>query len=175
MTVIAAAVLLAGGAAAFALVLGSRDEPGLAASAGGPGRAFADQCAEHRRRASGFRFSSDPPTSGPHRPARVTRDGARLSTDQLLHALELGNVVLAYDAPRPPARLRAVQDAVAGPFDPQLAAAGQAIVLARVPGTGSGVALAWRHRLPAGSPDLEAFAEHWLGRGLADAGDARCR
>lgn len=169
VTIVAAAVLLAGGAAALALIMGSRDEPGLAASAGGPGRAFADQCAEHRTRPRGFRFSSDPPTSGPHRPVRVTRDGARLSTDQLLHALELGNVVLAYDASRPPARLRALQDDVAGPFDPQLAAAGQAIVLARVRGTGSGIALAWRHSLNAASPELRAFAEHWLGRGVDSA------
>jgi hypothetical protein len=177
LVVLATGLLLAAGAVGLALVLGARDSSEVAA-ASGPGETFADQCAQHRRRPEGFRFDSEPPTSGPHVPTPARRDGRRLSTDQLLHALELGNVVLTYDAARPPARLRRLQDEIAGPFDPELAAAGQAIVLARVT-SGHGVtALAWRHRLKAPSADdprLASFAEHWLGRGFEDAGDPDCQ
>jgi hypothetical protein len=58
---------------------------------------------------------------------------------------------------------------VAGPFDAELAAAGQAVILARRPGAGPATALAWRRILRAGDPadpDLRTFTEHWLGRGL---------
>ena len=47
---------------------------------------------------------ADPPTSGPHKAEPVTRDNAELSDDQLLEALRLGNVVIAYDADDPPPR-----------------------------------------------------------------------
>jgi uncharacterized protein DUF3105 len=176
LIVLAAGLLLAAGAAGLMLAFGARDEPEVAA-ASGPGEVFADQCAEHRRRPEGFRFRSDPPTSGPHVPAPVRRDGRRLTTDQLLHALELGNVVLTYDSARPPAALRRLQASVAGRFDPELAAAGQAIVLARMPTRPGVTALAWRHRLAVrtpGDPRLAAFAEHWLGRGFAGAGAPSC-
>ena len=175
LVIVAAALLLAAGAAGLMLVFGARDEPGVAAATG-PGEVFADQCAEHRRRPKGFRFRSDPPTSGPHVPVPVRRDGRRLTTDQLLHALELGNVVVTYDGARPPAALRRLQVSVAGRFDPELAAAGQAIVLARSDRPGI-AALAWRHRLTArsaGDPRLAEFAEHWLGRGFAGAGAPNC-
>ena len=39
------------------------------------------------------------PTSGPHREELVTRDRRRLSDDEILDALELGNVVILYDGP----------------------------------------------------------------------------
>ena len=110
----------------------------------------------------------DPPTSGAHRPVLVTRDATALSDDALLHALELGDVVLAYDAPRPPAALRSVQRAVAGPFDSELAAAGQAVILDRRRGVHGVIALAWRRELRTSGPGdarLRDFAEAWLGRG----------
>lgn len=101
---------------------------------------------------------------------RSDRDGTRLSEDQLLHALELGDVVLLYGTRTPPAALRALQERVSGPFDPVLAASGAAVVLAYVPGTEGVTALAWKRRLEAPSaadPALERFAAYWLGRGAA--------
>jgi hypothetical protein len=111
---------------------------------------------------------ADPPTSGPHRAEPVTRDNAELTDDQLLEALELGNVVIAYDADDPPAALVTLQDDTAGPFDPELAAAGQAVILAPRPGVAGVVALAWRRKLDADGPDdprLHDFVEAYLGQG----------
>jgi hypothetical protein len=98
----------------------------------------------------------------------VSRDGAELSDDELLSALRLGNVVLFYDGEKAPQALVALQEEVSGPFDPELAAAGQAVILARRPSVGGIVALAWRRRLNASGPDdpkLREFAEAWLGQG----------
>jgi hypothetical protein len=94
----------------------------------------------------------------------VTRDQAPLSDDQLLEALHLGNVVFAYDGS--PAELKKIQDQVAGPFDPQLAAAGQAVILDRRPGVKGTIALAWRRELRSDDPaQLRDFADAWLGQG----------
>jgi hypothetical protein len=157
---IAAGVLLAiAGLLALVLVLGARDDPevvGEASSTLEP-----DLGAEHSGRAAA---TDEPPTSGPHEPDLVTRDRRRLSNDQILHALELGNVVILYDAAEPPDELVAVQREVAGPFDAEIAAAGQAVILARWPGIGEPTALAWR-RVHRGA-GLREFAEAWLGQGL---------
>lgn len=101
-------------------------------------------------------------------PARIARDGARLSRDQVLHALQLGDVVLLYGGrPAPPAALRALQQRVSGPFDPVLAANGAAVILGYDPATRGVVGLAWRRELRAASasdPALGQFADYWLGR-----------
>ena len=114
----------------------------------------------------------DPPTSGEHARRNLTREG-RVDTDELLTALEQGNVVVAYPpGPRPPALVR-LQDAVSGPFDPELAAAGQMVVLVPWPGIGDVQGLAYRRRLRASGPQddrLRAFAEAWLGQGLGHTG-----
>jgi hypothetical protein len=86
----------------------------------------------------------------------------------VLEALELGDVVLTYPGARPDPALVRVQRRVAGRFDPPLAAAGQAVILARSPASGPATALAWRRRLRAsgpGDPALARFADAWLGRG----------
>ncbi len=166
--VLAAVVLAAGGVVLSLTFFSSRDTPSVDAVAG-PGQAVPDQGA--RVLAPGERpppYNSDPPTSGPHARRAVTADGARLGDDQILSALAAGNVVVVYDRATPPAGLRGVADAVAGPFSPALAEAGQAVILARRPGTRGIVAVAWRHRLTvaqAGDPRLRTFAEFWLGRG----------
>lgn len=122
-------------------------------------------------------------TSGTHGPGQVVidqrhaqtpaairsdRDGTRLSEDQTLHALELGDVVLLYGSRAPPPELRALQQSVSGPFDPVLAANGAAVILGYRPGTNGVTALAWRRVLRAPSPSdpaLQEFANYWLGRG----------
>jgi hypothetical protein len=99
---------------------------------------------------------------------RSDRDGTQLTEDQLLHALELGDVVLLYGTRAPPAQLRALQERVSGRFDPVLAANGAAVILGYRPGTDGVTALAWKRDLRASSasdPALEQFADYWLGRG----------
>lgn len=104
----------------------------------------------------------------PQTPAGIRRDAVALTDDQVLHALQLGDVVLVYGTAAPPAALKALQNKVAGPFDPVLAENGAAVILARRAGTDGVVALAWRRilRAPSASaPALEDFVDYWLGRG----------
>jgi hypothetical protein len=83
--------------------------------------------------------------------------------------LARGDVVFLYGSPQPPAGLRALaEDVQGGPADPSLVAVGQAVLLARQPGTAGVVALAWSRRLQVRSPadpELRRFAEARLGRG----------
>ena len=169
---LAALVVTAGALALAVLVLSSRDDAAVHAPSG-PGRVYPDRGARHITPAQrgAVRYDSEPPVSGPHVPVPVTRDGAELSDDQILHALEVGNVVLVYGTRTPPRALRVLANDVAGPFDPALVRAGQAVVLARRPGTPGVVALAWTRllRVPrADDPRLSAFAEGWLGRGARE-------
>jgi hypothetical protein len=113
-------------------------------------------------------YNSIPPTSGAHLPEPVERDATALSDDQILGALAAGNVVLLYGTRRPAAALTALARSVAGPFTPALAAAGQAVILGRRPGTDGVTALAWTrllHTPDATDPRLRQFAQAWLGRG----------
>jgi hypothetical protein len=145
-----------GGLIALALAFNARDDAPLSAAPEGPGELQPE---------GGGRW----PTSGPHARALVTRDRRRLTDDQILTALELGNVVVLYDAADPGMALTRLQHEVAGPFDAELAAAGQAVILARREGAGPATALAWRRALEASGPAdprLREFAETWLGRGL---------
>jgi len=155
LLVVAGVVLAIAGLAAVALVVSSRDDSQVATAVQGPGRVQPE--------------GADPPASGPHRDVLVTHDRAPISDDQLLRALELGNVVILYDGPRPAPALVKLQKAVAGPFDAELAAAGQAVILARRAGAGPATALAWKRILRASDPAdpaLRDFAEFWLGRGI---------
>jgi uncharacterized protein DUF3105 len=109
------------------------------------------------------------PTSGEHRRELVTRDRRELTDDQILSALEVGNVVILYEGREPAPALTRLQEDVAGPFDAEVAAAGQAVILARRAGAGPATALAWRRVLEADDPQdprLREFTEAWLGRGL---------
>jgi hypothetical protein len=153
---------------ALIFILASRDS-GKVDQSRGPGALEPDRGRAHDR-AAARSPAGDPPTSGPHRPRLVSRDGVPLNDDQLLQALELGDVVLAYDPKTPDAALRRLQRDVSGPFDPELAAAGQMVILDPRPGVEGVVALAWRRRLrtpSATDPRLRAFAEAWLGQGPA--------
>ena len=156
LAIVAAAVALLG----LVLLLGALDDAEVA-PAQGPGELRPDRGSAHDgpARAAG----DEPPTSGTHRPELVTRDRRPLTDDQIIHALELGNVVIVTERVNP--ELVAVQRDVAGPFDAEVAAAGQAVILARR--AGPTMALAWRRLLRSEDPaELQAFAEAWLGRGV---------
>ena len=156
LAIVVASVALLG----LVLVLGGRDDAEVA-PAQGPGELRPDRGAAHDGPATAA--GDEPPTSGTHRPELVTRDRRTLSDDQIIHALELGNVVILAQRIEP--ELAAVQRAVAGPFDAEVAAAGQAVILARH--DGPTIALAWRRLLRTDDPaKLQAFAEAWLGRGV---------
>jgi hypothetical protein len=128
------------------LLLQSRDDAGVS-NAAGPGERVKARC--------------------PGKPAAIAHDKRPLAADQLRTALALGNVVLRYHGTRPPGALRSLQDQLTGPFDAEIAAAGQAVILA--PGAPTGVeALAWGRRQRALLPSdarLRAFTEAWLGEG----------
>jgi hypothetical protein len=145
-------VLAAAGIAAVVLLLQSRDDAGVSGTAG-PGERVADRC--------------------PPRRAPVTRDRRRLSRAQVQTALAAGNVVIFYGGPRPPGALVTLQRDLTGPFDAEIAAAGQAVVLGRGPASGY-EARAWGRRLTAASPRagrLREFAEAWLGEGAPEPCD----
>jgi hypothetical protein len=166
--VVLGAALAVGGLIALVLIFNARDDAELSAAQEGPGVLQPDHGASHAApaRPSG----GEPPTSGTHRPEPVTRDRRPLTDDQLIHALELGDVVILYDTPQPAPALERLQEEVAGPFDRELAAAGQAVILAPRAGAGPATALAWRRVLRASDPAdpaLRDFAETWLGSGRA--------
>ena len=75
-------------------------------------------------------------------------------------------MIITYEDAKPPAALVALQRDIQGSgFDPFLAGAGQAVILARHDGPTT--ALAWRRLLRTDDPaELQAFAEAWLGRGV---------
>ncbi len=96
------------------------------------------------------------------------RDRATISDDQLLQALQVGDVVLMYGTRKPPPGLAGLVAQEAPPFTPALAATGGAVILAHRTGIRGVVALAWAHMLRAigpNDPRLPAFIEYWLGRG----------
>jgi hypothetical protein len=162
-------VLLAlGGIAGGLFFFASRDQSKVTSNQG-PGQAFADQGSAHVAK-PGFAYNSNPPTSGPHAVKAIRRDGELIDADQLLSALELGNVVILYPGHgKPPAALRALQDTDSGPLDPALLQTGNQVVLARYRGVNGVVAVAWRHLQPATSPTdprLRSFVDFWLGRPL---------
>jgi hypothetical protein len=166
---LAIAGVAAGLCAVLIAILASRDS-GDVTPASGPGTLEPDRGSKHLGADAPPTPASppdDPPTSGPHRPIAVKRDATALSEDELLEALHLGDVVLAYGSARPPTALAKLQQDVAGAFDPALAAAGQAVVLDHRPGVKGVIALAWRRELrvsdPA-DPQLRAFADAWLGQ-----------
>ena len=161
------ALAIAGLAAAACLVLinilASRDSSAVD-DGGGPGVEEPDRGAKRLGDNAPQTPASppaQPPTSGNHRAVAITKDQTELSDDQLLEALQLGNVVIAYEG-KAPTQLQ--ED----PFDPALAAAGQAVILAERPGLDGIQALAWRHRLKLSGPDdpeAQEFIEAYLGQG----------
>jgi hypothetical protein len=150
-------------------LLAGRDTPGLAQAGAPVGVHYRDQGHAHLApRTLHPAYDSQPPTSGAHVPLPVNRDDATLNVDQLLQALEVGDVVIMYGTSSPPPGLTAVADNVASPFTPRLAAGGQAVILAHQPGSPGLIGLAWTRMIRVSSPrdpQLRSFMEYWLGRG----------
>ena len=172
LAVLLGTALVAGGIFALLLAFNARDDAGVSGGGApaGPGELQPDRGSRHLESTQHVPLEglTDPPTSGAHHDRLPTREG-RLSPDEILHSLELGDVILFYDAPRPPAALRSLQRDVSGPFDAEVAAAGQQVILARREGAGAVTAAAWRRLLRVQSPSdpaLRAFAEAWIGRGV---------
>jgi hypothetical protein len=167
--VIASLVLSIGLIVLLSGYFASHDQAGVAGSSSGPGVQYRDQGDAHLRPGQPRpAYDSNPPTSGAHVPEPVLRDEVALNDDQLLEALELGNVVVMYGTPSPPPALTALATSVAGRFSPSLAAAGQAVILARRAGTVGLTAAAWTRLLSVHSatdPNLRTFMQSWLGRG----------
>jgi len=160
---VAIIALLSGG------LLAGRDTPGITGQGAGIGTVYRDLGDTHLRpRELRPPYDSEPPTSGAHVPVPVTRDAAAISDDRLLQALETGNVVFLYGGRRAPPGLAALAARIAPPFTPGLAAAGQAVILARRSGTSGIVGTAWTRLVRVNSvadPLLAAFARFALGRG----------
>jgi hypothetical protein len=165
---LAGAVIAAAALVALVFALASRDDADVAGTVRGPGEEQRDLGARHLPAGEHVPLEglTDPPTSGPHHPRLPRRDRVALDPNEILQSLELGNVILFYGAARPPRALEQVQEELSGPFDPALVAAGQAVILAPRPGSGTVTAAAWRWLLRDTRPGpAREFAEHWLGRG----------
>lgn len=150
-------------------LLAGRDQAGVSGAGTPVGVRYRDQ--GHALLAPGTlhpEYDSQPPTSGAHVPVGVQHDYAQLSDDQLLQALQVGDVVIMYGTANPPPGLPALADSIAAPFTPALAAAGQAVILARRPGLSGLIGLAWTRAIQVSSvqdPALRSFTQYWLGRG----------
>jgi Protein of unknown function (DUF3105) len=161
LPVIAGVVILLAGLFGLISLFSGRDSGGVGDSktAAGPGTLEAVD------------GGGTPPASGPHEKRNVTSE-KRIGEDALLTALELGDVVIVHPPGRSPAALKRLQDDVSGPFDPELAAAGQMVIVTPWPGVTGVEALAYRRRLQASGPDdpqLRTFAEAWLGVGRGES------
>jgi len=166
---VASLVLSVGLIALLSGYFAGRDQAGVAGAANGPGQAYRDL--GHAVLKPGQprpAYSSNPPTSGPHVPRAVMRDAAPLSDDQLLQALQVGDIVIFYGTRQPPPALTRFVNSAAPPFTPSLAATGNAVIVAARPGTVGLVAAAWAHLASvktASDPLLGQFVSFWLGRG----------
>jgi Protein of unknown function (DUF3105) len=167
--VVASLALSIGLIAALSGFFAGRDQAGVSGAAPPVGQQFRDLGHAHLQPGQPHpAYNSDPPTSGAHVPEPVLHDGAKLNDNQLLEALESGDVVIMYGGRNPPPGLSSFARATAGPFTPALAAAGQAVILARRPGTKGLIGLAWAHKLRvsvANDGPLRPFTDYWLGRG----------
>lgn len=152
-------------------LLAGRDAAGITGPTSALGQHFRDL--GHAHLSPGVRrprYDSSPPTSGAHVPVAVERQGGVLSDNEILQALEVGDIVILYGTPKPPSDLEAFAQRVAGRFTPALAAAGQAIVIGRRAGAAGLTALAWTRRLQvraANDPALLSFIQAYLGQGAA--------
>ena len=159
LPVIIGVVIVAAGLFGLLLLFNGRDSAGVSAGApAGPGVLE--------------KQPGDPPTSGEPGEANLQAEG-EVSDDVLVAALARGDVALVYGTPKPPPELVTLQEDATGPFDPELAAAGQMAFFVRRRGIEGVQALAWKRRLEVQSPadpQLREFVDAWVGRGAGDTG-----
>ncbi|MBV9311035.1 MAG: DUF3105 domain-containing protein [Solirubrobacterales bacterium] len=166
--VIASLILSIGLIALLSGFFAGRDQAGVSGTGNVPGQQFQDlghaQLHPGQQRPA---YNSNPPTSGAHIPAPITSDESQLSNDQILQALESGDVVILYGTATPPPGLGELARSL-GRFTPPLAGAGQAVVLGRRSTVSGLIALAWARMLRVQSvrdPALQQFVQQTLGRG----------
>jgi hypothetical protein len=143
LAVVVALAVVGGGV----LLLQSRDDAEVQ-NAAGPGQRVNDRC--------------------PVRSVPVTRDRRKLSRDQVQTALAQGNVVIFYGVRALPELRNLQRDYTGGAFDAEIAAAGQAVILAANGRPIGYEARAWGRRLTVDSGEvgrLREFTEAWLGKG----------
>jgi hypothetical protein len=169
--VLASLVLSIGLIALLSGFFAGRDQSAVSSPSDGPGQQFADQGhAILRPGEAPPKYNSDPPTSGAHVPILPQRNNVALNDNELLQALQLGDVVIMYQPHQKPPGLSSLVAALASPFSPSLAQTGQAVIVAPRPGTSGVVGLAWAHMLRVNAPDdpsLAQFVQFWLGKGAA--------
>ena len=110
---LAIAGLAAGACLVLIMILANRDSSQVQGTTG-PGTLEPDRGSQRVTDAPQTPASpaDEPPTSGPHRAEPVQADRNELSDDQILEALALGNVVIAYDGDPPRGRAGGGQRAV---------------------------------------------------------------
>jgi hypothetical protein len=143
LVVVLAVAAVAGGI----LLLQSRDDAGVEKAAG-PGTRVDDRC--------------------PAKSVPVTRDRRKLSRDQIQTALAEGNVVILYGVRVLPELRNLQRDYTGGAYDAEIAAAGQAVILADNGLPMGYEARAWGRRLVVEYSEVEKlrdFTEAWLGKG----------
>ncbi len=138
-----------------------------AAGEGAIGEVVTERSLGRRHLAMGevYRYSSSAPTSGPHAPIWTNAgfyETAQIP-EQLVHALEHGNIVIYYDRPGDAVldRLKAWSDLYGGQWD--------GLVVSRKSGLGEGILLtAWTKKLELAAFDeaaAAAFIDAFRGRG----------
>ena len=105
LTVLSAVLVAGVGVFGLLSFFTARDQAGVSGRpAKAPGTLYPDQGHRHIKPGDPRpKPASSPPTSGPHVPVPIKADRRAISRDQLLHALELGDVVLLYPGHEPPA------------------------------------------------------------------------
>jgi hypothetical protein len=109
------------------------------------------------------RDESTVPHDASHGPG-VARTGAVATAPKV----KAGNVVLLHSDERLTKQLRDLAERIAGPSDPSLVAAGQAVIERQFPNLSVPVTAVTASRMLEASgpadPALESFIEYWLGR-----------
>jgi hypothetical protein len=158
LPVLVGIVLVGGGLVGLLALFHNRDEAGLSAqTVQGPGALESEP--------------GDPPSFGT--PGGNLQREREVPDPALLRALATGDVALVYGTAHPPAELVQLREDATGPFDPELAAAGQMAFLVHRKGVTGIEALAWKRRLSvpsAADPRLREFIDTWLGKGQGKTG-----
>jgi len=160
LPVLAGLVIVGGGLLGLLTLFRDRDSAGLASGAAVPGPGTLESA------------PGSPPTSGEPGPDNLVAE-IDVADPVLLRALAIGDVALVYGTAKPPPALVRLREEATGPFDPELAAAGQMAFLVRREGVQGVQALAWKRRLATSDPadpQLRAFVDAWLGKGRGDTG-----